>query len=309
MPIRELWTRIQQPSDRSFYLSVLRVFVAVHLVQKLLFQWPYFDLLYSAKSFAVLGGGAWGAWIPYEEIQQNFTGFAGLYLVVLVLFAFGVGRRLTALLVFCGLEILQGLNPYILNGGDNILKFLCLYLVFADSYRHLALDVKRDDGGLQARFSHLATHLAAWSIIFHVALVYFVTGVHKCHADVWFHGNATYYTLNLERFNGSFLNDWISANGWLVTLTTYGTVLWELSFIFVVWYRKTRPLFLLIGVSLHFGIWICMMIHDFQFVFMATYGMFFTDADFRRWGGRLRGSVRGRLSAPTAVPSEIGADS
>ena len=50
--------------------------------------------------------------------------------------------------------------------------------------------------GLKIFFSNLA----GFSICLHLCFIYFISAIHKIHADVWFNGVATYYTFNIERF-------------------------------------------------------------------------------------------------------------
>jgi hypothetical protein len=100
-------------------------------------------------------------------------------------------------------------------------------------------------------------------------------------SKVWFSGVATYYTLNLERFAGTSFNKIIVQNGFFVTIATYVTVLWETFFPALIWNKKARIPLLALGVMMHMGIYFMMMIHDFEILFIATYGFFFTDKELR----------------------------
>jgi hypothetical protein len=62
-------------------------------------------------------------------------------------------------------------------------------------------------------------------------------------------------------------------------------VLWELYFPVLVWSRRTRLPMLVFGVLMHLGIAVTMMLYDFEMLFIATYGFFFKNRDFR-WLGR-----------------------
>lgn len=298
--------RITTPTDRAFGLAVLRIYVCFHILKKLFFQWPNLDVLFGPDSFAVMGDSLLRGLVDVHLIQEGHRWLIAAFIAVTVLFALGIGRRWTALAVFVFLELFQRLNGYVLNGGDNLLKFVVLYLVFADSFRYFALDRSRATSRVLA---NTTTNLAVASIVLHLALVYFVSGLHKAHSEAWFEGVATYYTLSLERFKGTPWNDTLAGNGIFVTLSTYLTLIWELSFIFAVWYRKTRPYFLAVGVMLHLGIYVTMMIHDFQFLFITTYVLFFSDAQWKsaaRWCGHALERVRSRLSPADRIAGRIG---
>jgi hypothetical protein len=283
------FTKLYEQPQHLIYLAVFRAYIAFHLLKKLLLQWTSLETLYGLDSFVVKSDSyIFHIAVNWHWFQANYQLLAFLYMIVLVLFAFGIGKHFTSLAVFIFVEIFQGMNNYVLNGGDNLLKFQTLYMVFCDSYQYLSFSKLKFKSDVTQKISNMLTNLAVCSIIIHLALVYFTTGLHKAHADVWFNGVATYYTLSLERFAGTEYNALFVKNGYFVTLTTYFTLLWELSFAFVAWYKKLRPYVLLCGVMLHLGIYIFMMIHDFQILYIMTYGFFFTDNEIRSFTSRVQ---------------------
>jgi len=64
----------------------------------------------------------------------------------------------------------------------------------------------------------------------------------------------------------------------LVTLGTYFTLAFELLFPILIWYKKHRLWLLISGVFLHLGIYVTMMIFDFEIYFVAIYGFFISNA-------------------------------
>jgi hypothetical protein len=177
-------------------------------------------------------------------------------------------------------QIIQNLSWLTLNGGDNILKFLILYFVFIDSFRVFTFSKAR--GYYNSRFNNFISNLGYYSIIIHVCLVYFVSAFHKINADLWFNGVATYYVLSGERFMGTQWNILLVKNGFFVTFTTYGTILLELLFPFLVWYSSFKYLLIVSILSLHFGIAILMMLYDFQLIFIFVLGFFLTNKEWER---------------------------
>jgi hypothetical protein len=272
---------------------VFRVFIAVHLLKKLYFQWPSLGTLYGPDTFAVLGDGLLSQFFDIASIQALHRPLALGFVGTLVLYALGIGKHVTALGVFAFLELFQRLNGYVLNGGDNLLKFCVLYMVFADSYRHLSLTPLVLRSEALRRWSALGSRLAVGSTVAHLSLVYLVAGLHKINADEWFHGVATYYTLLLERFEGTPMNASMARNLYLITLSTYATALWEVGFCFMIWNRRGRLWVLAVGLMLHAGIYVFMMIYDFQAVFVAAYVLFVDDAQWRRGWARMRALAGG----------------
>jgi len=57
----------------------------------------------------------------------------------------------------------------------------------------------------------------------------------------------------------------------VATLTTYGTLAFELAFPLLVAWRRTRILTLIAGVGLHLGAWVTLEVGPFSWVMIATY--------------------------------------
>jgi hypothetical protein len=238
------------------------------------------EMLYGKSSFVFHHDAMWGI-IPTSFLCENYEILTFQYLVVVILYAFGIGKHLTAILFFLFIEVFQQMNPYILNGGDNILKFFALYMIFCDSFEYFSISKIKIRSDRMQKLSNLLTNLGVVSIILHLCLIYFITGLHKIHSEVWFNGVATYYILSLRRFQGTQWNSLLSRNGWIVTLSTYATMIWEIAFAFIIWQKNLRAIILSIGVVLHISIYAFMMIYDFQVIFIATYGFFFADTQYR----------------------------
>jgi hypothetical protein len=115
---------------------------------------------------------------------------------------------------------------------------------------------------------------------FQVALVYLVTGYLKLAGDYWRNGEALYYVLQLESIRwppGTWL--WALDPGWLLSLFTWLTILFELAFMPMVfapfWQPALRAAALVMGAALHVGIGVTLAIPDFSLVMMISYLLFF----------------------------------
>lgn len=297
---------MEEKNNYSFYLAVFRIFICLHLVKNIIFQWPYLDILYGPQSFIhptptvlteLLG-------IKSFFIRAHYQAFITLYLIIIVGYLFGVGKHFTALILFLFYETIQRLCNIVLNGGDNFMRFIMLYMVFADSYQYFSIRAISIKNETMKRLSNLASNLAVRAVTIHFCIVYFWSAFHKIHADVWFNGVATYYIMSLARFKGTPWNDWLVKNGYMVTMTTYFTLLIEMYFPVLVWFRKTRLPVIICGIALHIGIYIFMMIYGFEIIFIFTYGFFFTD---KEWLGMLNKVISrinsiARWKIPTLVP-------
>jgi hypothetical protein len=275
-----LFERLATFGERDVYWAVFRVYLSLHLINQIVSYYFLRDLLFTPKALTVVSGLPWIAFC-----QEYFVPFLSVYFLFVVALAFGIGRNLAAIGVCAGDKIIQIMNGYILNGGNNFLSFLLLYLCFANSFEFFVLQKPKATSCLRSPFIKLTTSMATFSVLFHLCLIYFISGVSKVHSDVWFHGSALYYIFNITRFNSGVIPAYVLHNGYIITVATYSVVLWELYFPVLVWLRRTRLPMLVFGVLIHLGIAVSMMLYDFEILFIATYGFFFRDGDFR-WLGR-----------------------
>ncbi len=281
--------KLFSPSSHYLYLSIFRVYLAVHVLQKLFFFAGHTDMLFGADSFARQYGGKLFPVIglDLDFVRSHYWYFLVPFYIVTFFVLFGIGRNFSIFLMYFFLEIFQRLNNFILNGGDNLLKFLILYMIFADSFRYLTIYKSkapiRDSGT-----ANLLTNLSVLSVKIHLCLIYFISGIFKLNSKLWFSGVATYYTMLNERFEGTSWNKHIVQNGFFVTVSTYFVMLWEVFFPFLVNTKKLRLFTLITGVFMHAGIFIFMMIYDFEVLFVACYGFFYSDEELIKYFGKAK---------------------
>lgn len=279
--------RLSQPTNRSIYLSIFRVYVAFHILKRVFLQWNITDILYK-KALVATSSTTYFGYLNLDFFRNNLGITIYIFMMLAVLYAFGIGKQITGLLLFIGLEIFQRMNEYILNGGDNLMVFLLMYTMLADSYNYFSFKPLRYKSETVQKIVNTITNLGVICIMMHLCMVYFLSGFHKIHADVWFNGVATYYTFASDRFAGTKYNKYLVQNGVFVTLTTYFTIFWEISFCFLIWMKKWRIPMLIMGILLHIGIYIFMMIHDFEILYIMVYGFFFTDDELRHYYSKVK---------------------
>jgi len=271
-------------SNHYIYLSIFRILISIHVFKKYLQLFFNKDLITDATFlkaapvnpiFQIFG-------IQQSTIFQNINIILIIIMLLSILFAFGIFRYFTPLLLYISVEIVQRAYPFILNGGDNLLKFLLLYMIFTDCYRYFTLN--NSTGQKKDSISYFVNQISVLSIKIHLSLIYFVSAIFKLNAKVWFSGVATYYTLQLERFKGTEMNNILAKNGIFVTLSTYITLIWELAFPFLAWHKTGKYVVFALGIMIHLGIYIFMMIHDFEILFMMCYGFFISDEEWKKAG-------------------------
>ena len=129
-------------------------------------------------------------------------------------------------------------------------------------------------------FSSELSYVSFIALLVQVCFVYFFTGLAKIQGDLWLNGTAVYYVMRVDEFRHTSFNIPLTENHYFVVFSTYLTWLWELSFIFLVWFKKTKFYILIIGCLLHIGIWIFMRIDNFSLIMIGTYFMFVTNNEY-----------------------------
>ena len=168
-------------------------------------------------------------------------------------------------------------------GVDQILAQLLIILCFAPVGRAMSLDrvravraVKR--GNLEAT---LPRYTSPWAgactrlMQIQMAVLFFYSGTAKTGAD-WLGGDAIWYVFvdnETYYFNG-FLLDVLSRQYWIVNLATYGTILIEIAFPFLIWQRSTRPYLLAAAIFLHLQFAFLMGLFYFSFVMIMGHMSF-----------------------------------
>ena len=119
------------------------------------------------------------------------------------------------------------------------------------------------------------------------------------------------FTTN-EHYN-RFALDLFASQYWMVNVATYGTILIELAYPFLIWQRRTRPYLLADALLLHVMFAILMGLFYFSFVMMMGHMSFVypewltrlgasLEAQVRRHGDDLRRPLRLLLSVDGVVP-------
>lgn len=183
--------------------------------------------------------------------------------IPMVLFMLGIFPRVCAALSWYALVSMHDRCPLLLDGSDIVMRLILFLFIFARSDRRLSpvaplVTAERADS-FPIRLMQIQ-----------IALIYVSTGFQKIYGTKWLNGTALAYTLELQSFSRS---DWLWLAQWplVMNLMTWGTLVFELSFCFLVFFKPTRPFAILGGVALHLGIEVLMYVPMFSWVMMTSY--------------------------------------
>jgi hypothetical protein len=232
--------------------------------------------------------------------DAGLTVFFAIYLTAALGLTLGCCTRLSAVLVFVGLNSIHLRNTVILHSGDTFMRVTGFFLMFAPAGECLSLDrlwrLWRQKPGTDDAAPALHAPWAQRFIQIEMSLLYFCTFLWKSQGQAWANGTAIYYTSRLEEFY-RFPVPYFFDHLWTIKLLTWGALFIEFLLGTAVWIREFRYWVLAAGVGLHLGIEYSMNIPLFEWIMICTYVTFIEPEDLQRVFDR----VRGWLAVPSAA--------
>ncbi len=198
--------------------------------------------------------------------------------------AFMVGWRTSWVkwIVLIGQISFDRRNPALIYGVDGVLASLLIILCLAPIGRAMSLDrvravraAKRSDLG-----ATLPPYRSPWAgactrlMQIQMAVLFFYSAVHKIGGDDWWNGDALWSVFISDEYYNRVILSVLASQYWLVNVGTYGTILVELAFPFLIWQERTRPYLLAAALFLHAQFAVLMGLFYFSFVMMMGHMSF-----------------------------------
>lgn len=270
-----------------FFETIIALIVLTDLIAHL----PYADLLY----------GRFGIY-PEESLLDNIYLGSGLVQFLNTIFShswapqvilasmialccgylFAERRLFWNIFFYAGMTIVQTRNYYFLDGSDGVVSVTMPFIILYYVKEVADWSFFRGNQVWRQRLRTISGY-AAFGLMIQVCVIYFFTGAHKVTKELWYNGTALYYAMRLDEFNATGLNIWLTRSAFFVMASTYFTLLWELTFPLLIWFRSTRYWVLGLGVMFHLGIYLLMRIEDFSWVMIGSYGVFVSDRALHRF--------------------------
>lgn len=219
--------------------------------------------------------------------ELNISIFLFLGIIFSFLFLLGFLQQISALIIFILLFIFKIRNIYLLDGADNVISVILPFYFFINTYSFSKKYDQIIDGLLNrfklSKFARIISFYGAIGIMIQISIIYFFAGLHKLDGETWRNGTALYYILNSNDFSPSLLNAYISRSLVLIKFLSWFTIFFQLSFPILIWFKKFKKIYIILGIFLHLGIFILMKIDNFSFVLISCYAIFFNNKFYRRF--------------------------
>jgi hypothetical protein len=188
-----------------------------------------------------------------------------------VALAVGFHSRTAAVVVWVGVLSFAHRNPLIGNSGDELIGNVALFLALAPS--GTALSVDRWRGAGWDRFWEFPKR-APWALRLvqvQLSIVYLSAVWNKMQGELWRNGTAVSYALRIADVGRLPTPGFVTHSVVLSELMTFGTLAMETSLGILVWNRAARPWVLSLGVLMHLGIDVSILVGFFSFIMIVCY--------------------------------------
>ncbi len=232
-------------------------------------------------------GDIWRLSLLNGVTDSRITGavFAATLLASLTT-ALGLWTRVSTILLALGLVSLHHRNPFILNGGDSLIRVTAIYFAVMPVGAAFSLDRLR----IRRRGGPESSPISLWPqrlIQVQMAIVYGTTVLHKLTGVHWMDGTAAWYPPHLTEFNRFPTPGFVDFPPFLQA-ATWGTLVIEVILATLVFWRPARKWVLLSGLVLHGIIEYRFNIPLFAFLSVAQYISHYDGEEIAAWWKRRR---------------------
>jgi len=282
--------------------SLTIIFYALHLKQRN-FLWGPSGVVSWPDNLALLAQSRTYTLYQFFPSPLGAECLYWLGLVVSFMFTLGLFARFSSILFFLFTWSLYQRNWYAIDGGENLLIILAFYLMFAD-LSGLSLDRMLFPQRRERTTRWLAGMLHNFAVIaclVQLSILYFESAFYKIQGHVWANGTALYYVLRTNEFSLPGWTDLVWRSAALVTVGTYGTILFEMAHPFLLWHPRAKYLVFAGAVCLHTGIGVLMGLPWFSLTMISAHTVLFDDAEYLavlRW-------VRSQIQSISSGSREI----
>lgn len=279
------WNRFWFAGVDARIVAVMRITLGIIGLYTHLMIFPELDAVLGVNAELATSSHSsdWTRYSIYDGLEGDaLHQMHALAAVPYVMMIFGLGGRLGTLGMVLAYMSLHHGNTWMLNAGDRLVRLSAFALLLTPNTRAYSLDalLARAVGWKLPRVVPMATHRM---VQIQLAWMYIATGIAKFEGGHWHRGTAVYYAMNCEvfqRFPGTFDHTFFAA--WPIYIPlfvgTFVTLWWELLFPALVLWRPTRIAALVLGVFIHGGIALFMLVASFSFASVWAYLAFLRPA-------------------------------
>lgn len=263
-------------------ISLFRKALIIFLLCNTLFLLSYSETLYGACSY----------FIPFDagnniilrvlsllerpQFAAHWQWFVGGQIFSILACLFLPYKRVSTILVYFFTIALYHKTIPIQNAGFNLLIMVLFLLIFMDEK---ASQTKQP----YLRIINITvSNFALWAARFQVIILYIVASWFKLYGESWRDGTAFYYVLFNDTYSHPLVRDVFISNSFVIHLVSWFALGFQLLFPMLVWFKRTKPVMLILGIFFHVMIMIVMGIIDFGIIMIIMYLLFYIPERFKK---------------------------
>lgn len=296
------WKQARQCLDEFFFstetpfgLAMMRIALPLVMMTMVLPRWPYTRELYSLDGATAQLGMGYG----YANFLPEFSGEIAVALNTLLLFAMGcvlIGWQTRISLLLCFvlypyfalLDSISTLTKYSVITTHLLLLLSCSNCGALWSVDAWLANSKSPPRALPAVFPIWPRRLLQLLI----GIIYFGAAITKMNTPTFLSGDQLQLWM-LTHINFRHpLGEWLSLYPVLLKSMAYVTIVWEMTFVFLVWRGLWRPWVLAVGVIFHFMTTLTLGLFIFPMTCYTSYLAFVDEEDFLWTRNLVRGWIR-----------------
>ncbi len=218
----------------------------------------------------------------YFTAPWQWAAFHALFLGCCAAFMVGWRTSWVKWIVLIGQISYDRRDPALTYGVDWILASLLIILCVAPIGRAMSLDRVREVRAAKRKAldARPPPYASPWAgactrlMQLQMAVLFFYSGIAKLRGDQWWNGDVLWRVFTTEEHYSQLVLSVFASQFWLVNVATYGTILIELAFPFLIWQRATRPYLLAAAIFLHSQFAVLMRLYYFSFVMIMGHMSF-----------------------------------
>lgn len=228
----------------------------------------------------------------FHNVMGNDAAYTALYVLLFALaVAFTLGWRtriVHPIFLILWVSFIEA-NDMLGDQGDNMFRIALFFMLFAQPAGRLSLDSRRkrlqghqeDAANPWTQAATLMHNLVLVILTAQVTFVYVSGALYKAGGSPWANGYAVYNPLMTDRFGTwPVLSELVTTWGPMVTMASWGSIIVQLAFPFLLLTRPTRIFGLVAILGFHIAIAVLMGLPWFSLAMIAIDSIFIRD---RTW--------------------------
>ncbi|BCG62402.1 MAG: hypothetical protein methR_P0043 [Methyloprofundus sp.] len=264
--LSNIFARYHQRTAPAFVIGIFRILYGIVAFQEILFLLYFNHLIFDP--------------IPYIDVEFPMIPlFLCLWAVVAACLTVGYRSQFAIMANYLFWIIFVNFTPMQrdFDGGFDLFMIgVGFFLIFMPIGRALSVDnlLYKQQFKYKDKPS-IPNTVSALSLLFPVMVclgfLYFDSAIHKLFAEHWRNGLGGWLPTSMPYYISALDLSWMLNSEMLQKSIGYLILVFQFTFIFLFYRRSFRPVFLLVGAGLHFGITISFNIYPFGLGMLSVY--------------------------------------